>query len=310
MTTALITSNHLAFTSTGLKPDSHPITEEEWLQAGYDFRQYCNTNDATEGLLWGAWLNFGKRKFGEAYSQGYDLVLSPDPDDRRSHYATKTIWQYEYTSEHIPPYLWGLAGVSHRHYFDAATRLKDKTELCEHLIKVSQLGLSVRAALKLLPPSERKQTSRPASYPDDINHELTVENHKLRNELDVHRALIDEAESSIEQARGILVDVVDELSVEQAKRVQQAIDCLTPVVVRSEFVELVGQAIDLYDRGEITAMVDVMERLRILRKEMLNQSVVIENEPAEQATSARADDTIIVNGVPEFRPDWLEEVYG
>lgn len=56
---------------------------------------------------------------------------------------------------------------------------------------------------------------------------------------------------------------------------------------------------------ESAAMIGVMEKLSEMHREMLDQQVVIENEPAEQATSARAD-TIVVNGVAEFRPDWLE----
>lgn len=305
MTTALTVSNGLTFTPTGLEvPDNYTFTAEEWLQAGLSFRQFVSTVDAAIAFCWGDWLNFGEDALGEAYAQGFEVILPINPDDFQLQRAEKTIYQYRRLARETPKWMRGLPGLSARHYLDAI-RISNHEARYEHLVKASVEGWSVRGAAKELPPLAG-ELSPPATR-DDVNHELTVQNHRLQHELDVKQAMMDEASGNISQARDILEHVVEELPVEQAEQIQKALGYLRPMVVRSEFVELVGQAIDLYDRGEIGAMVEVMERLRELRQEMVQSPVGHEAQSA-RAELASDEDVITVNGRVEYRPDWLAEI--
>jgi hypothetical protein len=299
MTTALTTSNNLTFTSTGLEvPDNYLPTAEEWLQAGLSFRQFVSTIDAAVAFCYGDWLNLGEQVLGEDYAQGFEVVLPINPDDFQLQRAEKTIYQYRSLARETPRWMRGLPGLSARHYLNAI-RIPDLVARYEHLVQASVQGWSVRRAAQELPNGELPQL--PATK-DDLNHQLTVENHHLQHELDVNRAMIEEASGNIGEARSILEHVVDELPTEQAEQVQKALSYLKPVI-RSEFVELVDVAIDLYDRGEIGAMVEVMERLKVLRREM---TCIELSARADCASCPVGDDIITVNGKIEHRGEWLE----
>lgn len=286
MTTALTTSNGLTFTPTGLEViDGFTPTAEQWLQAGLSFRQFVSTIDAAVAFCYGDWLNLGEQVLGEDYAQGFDVILPINPADWELQRAEKTIYQYRRLARETPKWMRGLPGLSARHYLNAI-RITDPRERYEHLVQASVNGWSVRRASQELPALDSGPV--PATR-DDINHQLVVENGHLQHELDVHRALMSEASGNVEQARDILEHVVETLPAQQAQQVQQALGYLRPVVVRSEFVELVGQAIDLYDKGDMAAMVEVMERLRELRREMVGQTT----------------DSIVVNGKVEDRKEWI-----
>lgn len=295
--TTLTTTNGLAFTSTGLEvySDNEP-TLEGWYNAGVDFKRFCDTHEAVEKLLWGAWLNYGKHKFGDGYAIGYDVVIAPELDNPT--HAPKTIWQYEYTSANVPLHLWGLPGVSHRHYFDAVTRLRDKsneeygpaTILAEHLANVSSNRWTVRQALAQLPPSGRQLQPPNEPLPgfvSDINHQLTVENHRLQRELEATRIVMTQADDNISEAVSLLEDVLPDLPEMAQSKVTQAMSYLRTITVRYELIDMIFKAIDYRREGNFSKMDEVMEQIDKMRSEV-------------------SDGTITVNGTEYDRAEWLE----
>jgi hypothetical protein len=292
-TSTLTTSNGLTFTPIGLKiQDGYTPTVEQWLQAGLSFRQFVSTIDAAVAFCYGDWLNLGEQVLGEDYAQGFEVILPINPDDIQLQRAEKTIYQYRRLARETPQWMRGLPGLSARHYLDAI-RIPDLQSRYGHLVKVSTAGWSVRRAAQELPSPDGEVP--PPATKDDVNHQLTIENHSLQQKLDVQQAMLDRTSTNIEQVRDILEIMVEDLPTAQAEQARRALEYLQPVVVNSEFFDLVGQAIDLYDRGEMAAMVEVMERLKELREEMTTTQ------------SARTDgDIILVNGIPVYLPDWLE----
>lgn len=291
MTTALITSNGLAFTPTGLEASTH-VTFDQWLQAGLSFRSFVSTIDAAVAFCYGDWLNYGEDHFPDEYSQGLDVVLPINASELQVQPADKTIYEYKRLSREYPKEEnWrGLPGLSKRHYIDAI-RIKDKEARHEHLVQASVNSWSVRKAAEQLPPPRGGEVLPPTQA--DINFELEKKNYRLEHELAKRQALLDETASGISEARDILAGVVDDLPPFQAERVQQAIERLRPAVVDSELVELAVEVVRLYEAGAMGEMVAVIERL----KEVLST-----------VQSARADSEIItVNGRVVNREQFFEK---
>lgn len=249
--TTLTTSNGIAFTSTGILVTQTNLPFTEWLESGLEFRRYINSINALEGLLWGDWLNWGKAQYGEEYRRGVAIVVPPD--DPRAHYADKTIWQYMYTAEHVPVDVWGLPGLSHRHYFDTVTRIKNEDGIRAHLLRVSEAEMNTKEAYAALPPGRKR--SLPDTIPEDHTFELQQENYNLRQELALKRAELAQV--------GLIADKATELLSQVADRLPK--DKVIPVLehrhITGDLAAVALRVWELWQQSRIVEMAEMIEEM-------------------------------------------------
>lgn len=264
---SLIDTAGISFTSKGVMVKGH-VTFGDWLSAGERFRDFVTAIDASVAMAWGDWLLIGEEHFPGEYSQGLDLVQPVSHDPAMNPKAESTLNNYRWVAKNTPHWMRGLPGLGFRHYADAL-RIKAEEERYAFLMNASQNGWSVRRAAQELPPRENDTTPLPGTTAD-AKFELEVENHVLRQELAERQAALEETDGNIEKARDILEDVAYDLPEAQAEQVRKALDYLKPVVVKSEFISLVGQAVDLYREGRYSEMVFIMDQLGEMYSELFS----------------------------------------
>lgn len=280
MTTTLTTLNDISFTSSGLQVARNDVTLQEWLQSGMEFRHYMDSVTALEKLLWGDWLNWGEAQFGDAHEAGFNIVIPPS-DDQTPGLANKTVWQYKITSQRVPIDVWGLPGLSHRHYFDAATRFKDDEDgMRQHLLKVSQDRMSVREAYQLLPASSRLRPPTPT--PQDYTFELEQLTHRLQQELEQSRV-------ELAQAAFVAAKAVEALERVDAPETPAIKAEIANIPAMATLADVARKVVVCSRSHQIEAMYDAIEEMGLLL----------------DGKSAHAD-TITLNGKVMEREEFFE----
>lgn len=120
--------NNVYFDETGMHAPDH-LSYPEWEEIGCNLGAVNRRSNLAFMWGWGDWLNYGERKYGEAYSQALEITgLAPG-----------TLANYKWVVSRIPKELRGLPNLAQEHYVKVA-RISDPEIQKDLLILASKHG--------------------------------------------------------------------------------------------------------------------------------------------------------------------------
>lgn len=212
---------------------------------------------------WGDVLAYGEAKFGEKYTQALG----------RTGLALQTLANYSWLAKATPKELRGLPGLGQIHY-EKVVKVKDYEVKRGLLQLASDEGWSAKTTLAkavtaLLGPgndTNQHTGSRPGSAQDELD--LASQRQYMLEQQNIQLQLKQEAlNGQINQAKSLLEPVLDQVAPSARLDIEKAIGVLR-AEPNGEALALVKEIIHLYRQGDMTALVNTLEKLSILMEEI------------------------------------------
>ncbi len=212
---------------------------------------------------WGDALAYGEAKHGQKYTQAIN----------RTGLGPQTLANYAWLAKATPKELRGLPNLGQSHY-EQVVRVKDYAVKRDLLQIASAEGWSAepklaKAIITLLGPgdetNQQHSGSRPGSTQDELDlaqqkrYMLEKENVKLQLEQDMIKG-------QISQAKALLEPVLDQVAPSARLDIEKAIGVLR-AEPNGEALALVKEIVHLYRQGDMTALIDTLDKLSLMMEE-------------------------------------------
>lgn len=269
----LTPDENIAFNETGLTV-SGKLSYDQWEKAVERLADFDSRADMFFVWAWGDLLSQGQARFGEKYSQAINKTGK----------AYQTLANYKWVAEHTQKHLRAIPGLSLAHYLKVG-KIKDETVKTYLLLQASEQGWSAKTDLpremeklvKKLPAPEDGEDSDeggnlepdelndswnnpPPATKDDQLFDLTIENHNLTNEKQTAVLQYSLITEKVNEAIGLIAPLLDEVSLEVKNTLTQVVEVLCSIP-NGEAINLVNQVIDQYKKGQMTGLIDTLDKL-------------------------------------------------
>lgn len=238
------------------------LSFEDWRKAGESLANLQRRSYMIFMWGWGDWLNKGKQKYGEKYTQGME--------DTGLRY--RTLVNYSYVAGATPRYLRGIPGLTQRHYLVVA-KIKDPHQKLRLLIDAAVNGWTATVDLPRQiesdnltgPSSESESGSDQDTGPGPPPPTLEDEIYSLQQEI----FALEKSVVKLVTHNGYLEDIIGRSIVvmrEIEDLVESDVAAKVRVVVaileaepRSDVFGAIVAAVDRYKAGDMTALVEHMD---------------------------------------------------
>ncbi len=268
-----VPKENITFDETGLTV-SGELSYDQWENAVEQLANFDNRAAMFFVWAWGDLLSQGQAQFGEKYSQAMSKTGK----------AYQTLANYKWVAEHTQKHLRAIPNLSLAHYLKVS-KIKDETVKTYLLLQASEnewsaktdLPREMKKLLEKLPPPEDEEDSNeggnikpdelndkwnnpPPATKDDQLFDLTVENHNLTNAKQsavLQYSLITE---KVNEAIGLIAPLLDQVTSEMKITLTQVVEVLCSIP-NGEAIDLVNKVIGQYKKGQMTDLIDTLDKL-------------------------------------------------
>lgn len=212
---------------------------------------------------WGDFLAYFEAKHGEKYSQAINSTGL----------GLQTLANYSWLAKATPKKLRGLPGLGQSHY-EQVVKVKDYEVKRGLLQLASDEGWSAepklaQAVTALLGPENEAKQQRPPPHPGSAQDglDLALQRQYMLEQQNIQLQLEQDAlNSQISQAKSLLEPVLDQVAPSARLDIKKAIGVLR-AEPNGEALALVKEIIHLYRQGNMTALVDTLNKLSLLMED-------------------------------------------
>lgn len=233
------------------------LSFEDWQLAGESLASLQRRSYMIFMWGWGDWLNEGKRKYGEKYTQGMEITGL----------RYRTLANYSYVSAATPRYLRGIGGLTQRHYL-AVAKIKDPIQKLRFLIDAAVYGwtasIELPAQIKaenLAGDSDSGSDTPPLPTLEDEIYQLQQEKYKLERSIYALATNKSILENIIARSVSELRDIMLEIKESELDRKVRVVIAILESEPRGEVFEAIVSVVEQYKAGDMTALVAYMDQI-------------------------------------------------
>lgn len=236
------------------------LSFDDWNKAGASLANLQRRSYMIFMWGWGDWLNEGKRKYGEKYTQGMEITGL----------RYRTLVNYTYVAGATPRYLRGIPGLTQRHYLVVA-KIKDPHQKLRLLIDAAVNGWTATVDLPRQIEAENlagsssesgsdqdTDTAPPPPTLEDEIYSLQQEKYALEKsvvKLATHNGYL---EDIIRRSIVVMREIEGLVEGDVVVKVRVTVAILE-AEPRSDVFEAIVAAVDRYKAGDMTALVEHMD---------------------------------------------------
>lgn len=236
------------------------LSFDDWSKAGASLASLQRRSYMIFMWGWGDWLNEGKRKYGEKYTQGMEITGL----------RYRTLANYTYVAGATPRYLRGIPGLTQRHYLVVA-KIKDPHQKLRLLIDAAVNGWTASVELPRQIKAEDSASPSLSSEGSDQDSTPLPPPPTLEDEiycLQQERYILEKSVVKLTTHNGYLEDIIgrsivvmrgiENLVKEDVAAKVRVVVAILEAEPRSDVFDAIVAAVDRYKAGDMTALVEHM----------------------------------------------------